>query len=257
MDRETLVQVPHNTNPAMLFKLESKSKIRIVLVEDHSIMRESLRALIEVYPDFDVVADFENAEESLDGIRDLQPDVLVTDLALPGRSGIDLLGEVNQISPLTRKLVLTAHDNIQYITAALGAGADGYVLKSASSGELMRAIRTVFMGQHFLCKAITDEVPPGFLAGQRTACPQPAARPMTKREREVLTCVADGHSTKVIARNLGVSPKTVAKHRANLMRKLKLHNVAAITAFAIRNGLIGAPYGSQGTTRPHFVVPLT
>jgi CheY-like chemotaxis protein len=153
MEREIhLVQVSHDTKPAMLFKTERKPRIRIVLVEDHSIMRECLRALLEVDPEFDVVGEFQNAEEGLDGIRDLQPDVVLTDLALPGRSGIDLLGEVNRISPLTRKLVLTAHDNIQYVGAALGAGADGYVLKSARGHELMRAIRAVSLGQQFLCR---------------------------------------------------------------------------------------------------------
>jgi DNA-binding NarL/FixJ family response regulator len=242
----------------MLFKTESKPRIRIVLVEDHSIMRECLKALIEVDQSFDVVGEFDSAEQSLNGIRDLQPDVLLTDLGLPGRSGIDLLGDVDRISPGTRKLVLTAYDNIQYISAAMSAGADGYVLKSASSDELMRAIRAVSMGQHFLCKAITDEMPADSFAGDRPSSAPAAARPITGREREVLTCVAAGHSTKVIARNLGVSPKTVAKHRANLMRKLQLHNIAGITAFAIRNGLTdGKPYGSSVGERPRFVASLT
>jgi DNA-binding NarL/FixJ family response regulator len=227
------------------------------LVEDHSIMRECLKALIEVDQDFHVVGEFASVDESLNGIRDLKPDVVLTDLALPGRSGIDLLGEVTRISPLTRKLVLTAHDSIQYVSAALGAGADGYVLKSASGEELMLAIRTVSMGQHFLCKAMSAEMPADFLAGDWTSSAAAAARPVTKRECQVITGVAAGHSSKAIARNLGVSPKTVAKHRANLMRKLQLHNVAAITKFAIRNGMTGTPFGSQLTAQPHFVAPLT
>ena len=128
----------------MFFETEPKTRIRIVLVEDHSLMRECLKALIEVDQDFDVVGEFESAEASLNGIRDLQPDVVLTDLALPGRSGIDLLGEINLISPMTRKLVLTAHGNMHYVSAAMSAGADGYVLKSASSDELLRAIRKYF-----------------------------------------------------------------------------------------------------------------
>jgi DNA-binding NarL/FixJ family response regulator len=250
------MQVSHDAKPAMLFKRERKPRIRIVLVEDHSIMRECLRALLEVDPEFDVVGEFKNVDEGLDGIRDLQPDIVLTDLALPGRSGIDLLGEVSRISPLTRKLVLTAHDNIQYVGAALGAGADGYVLKSARGHELMRAIRAVSSGQRFLCKAIAAEMAPDSVTGGRTHSVPAAARPITKREREVLTSVAAGHTTKVIARNLGVSPKTVAKHRANLMRKLQLHNVAAITTFAIRNGLTaGRPHGPVAV--PHFLASLT
>jgi len=243
----------------MLFETERKPRIRIVLVDDHAIMRECLRALIEVDQGLDVVGEFESVEESLIGIRDLQPDVVLTDLALRGLSGIDLLGEVNRISPLTRTIVLTAHDNIQYVSAALGAGADGYVLKSASGDELMRAIRAVSMGQHFLCKAITAKLPADFIADvRRSSAEAAAARPITKRELEVLTCVAAGQTTKAIARNLGVSPKTVAKHRANLMHKLHLHNVAAITTFAVRNGLTGGkPSGRSVTAQPHFVASLT
>src|ERR1700688_3196778 len=135
MDRET----------GMFFETEPKTRIRIVLVEDHSLMRECLKALIEVDQEFDVVGEFESAEASLDGIRDLQPDVVLTDLALPGRSGIDLLGEINLLSRRTRNLVLTPHGNMHSVSAAMGAGADGYVLKSASSDELLRAIRTVAM----------------------------------------------------------------------------------------------------------------
>ena len=252
------MQVPHVTRPGIFdFKTESKPRIRIVLVDDHAIMRECLRALIEVDQGLDVVGDFASVEAGLNGIRELQPDVVLTDLALPGLSGIDLLREVNRISPLTRKIVLTAHDNVQYVSAVLGAGADGYVLKTASGEELMRAIRTVFKGQHFLCKATTAKLPADFIADDRS-CASAAARPVTKRELEVLTCVAAGQTTKVIARNLGVSPKTVAKHRANLMHKLQLHNVAAITTFAVRNGLTGGKsHVGSAAAQPQFVASLT
>jgi len=220
------------------FKTESKPRIRVVLVEDHAIMRECLRALIEVDQGLDVVGDFASVEAGLNGIRDLQPDVVITDLALPGLSGIDLLREVNRISPRTRKIVLTAHDNVQYVSAVLGAGADGYVLKTTSGEELMRAIRAVFKGQHFLCKAITAKLPADFIADDREYCASTAARPVTKRELEVLTCVAAGQTTKVIARNLGVSPKTVEKHRQQVMNKLNIHEVAGLTRYAIANGLV-------------------
>ena len=254
------MQDPHDSRADMIFdfRTEGKRRIRIVLVDDHAIMRECLRALIEVDQYLDVVGDFASVEAGLNGIRDLQPDVVLTDLALPGLSGIDLLREVDRISPRTRKIVLTAHDNVQYVSAVLGAGADGYVLKSASGEELMRAIRAVSKGQHFLCKAITAKLPADFIADDRRSCASAASRPVTKRELEVLTCVAAGQTTKVIARNLGVSPKTVAKHRANLMHKLQLHNVAAITTFAVRNGLTGGkPSGISVTAHPHFVASLT
>jgi DNA-binding NarL/FixJ family response regulator len=243
------MRVRHDTGPTTRLDEESKSRIRIVLVEDHALVRECLRALIEIESDFDVVGEFVSTEESLSGIRKLQPDVVVTDIKLPDRSGIELLAEIRRLSPLTRKLVLTEHESKQYICAALDAGADGYVLKGSTGGELMGAIRTVAGGGQFLCKAISSEILSGYLSGDRPPpVPTTGGRRITKRERQVLTCVAVGRSNKLIARELGVSPKTVAKHRSNLMRKLQLHNVAAITMFAIRNGLTGMkPFAGRAT----------
>ena len=230
---------------------EAKPRIRIVLVEDHAILREGLKALIEIESDFDMVGDFCRVEESLDGIRDLQPDIVLMDLSLPGRSGIELLAEIRRLSPRTRKLVLTAHDTEEYIRAALNAGADGYVLKDANGAELMLAIRTVSLGQQFLCKAIAGKILSGYLSGDQRPFSPAVAQSITEREREVLTRIALGNSNKVIARELGVSPKTVEKHRSNLMRKLQLHNAAAITMFAIRNGMTSSdPFGNRIAAGP-------
>ena len=237
--------------------IETKPRIRIVLVEDHVILREGLRALIEIESDFHVVGEFCSLEESLDGIRDLQPAVVLTDLGLPGRSGIELLSEIKRLSPGTRKMVLTAHDNEEYIRAALNAGADGYVLKDANSAELMLGIRTVSLGQQFLCRAIASKILSGYLSGDQRPTPLAATQSITGREREVLTRIALGNSNKLIARELGVSPKTVEKHRSNLMRKLQLHNAAAITMFAIRNGMTSSePFGDRVSTRPQSLASV-
>jgi DNA-binding NarL/FixJ family response regulator len=256
MDGRKLMHVGSDMRPPTTSLLERKStpRIRIVLVEDHAILREGLKALILMELDFDIVGEFASAEQSLAGIAELQPDIVMTDLALPGRSGIELLGEVKRLSPRTRRLVLTAHENEEYIRAALNAGADGYVLKDANSAELMLAIRTVSVGQQFLCKAIASKILSGYLSGyaagdQRAAAPA-MTQSITEREREVLTRIALGNSNKLIARDLGVSPKTVEKHRSNLMRKLQLHNAAAITMFAIRNGMTGStPLSGRSSTR--------
>jgi DNA-binding NarL/FixJ family response regulator len=257
--RENLMQVgtdARSSNPSVTLR---KPKIRIVLVEDHAILREGLKALIEIESDFDIVGEFGSVEECLLGIADLNADLLLTDLALPGRSGIELLSELRGLCPLMRKLVLTAHENEEYIRAALNAGANGYVLKDANSAELMLAIRTVSLGQQFLCKAIASKILSGYLSGygpgdQRPAVPA-VTQSITEREREVLTRIALGNSNKLIARELGVSPKTVEKHRSNLMRKLQLHNAAAITMFAIRNGMTGsAPLSSS--TPPSNRAPI-
>lgn len=219
---------------------ESATPLRLVLVENHAVLRDGLKALLELEADVVVVGDYPSAESSLDSIHQLQPDVVLVDLALPETSGIALMGEIQRLSPRSRKLVLTGSDGAENIRAALSAGADGYVLKDASRAELMIAIRTVSMGQRFLCKAIASKVLTGFLSRDT---PLPSATPtstITVRECEVLTRIAHGHSNKMIARELGVSPKTVEKHRSNLMRKLQLHNAAAITMYAIRNGLAGS-----------------
>jgi two-component system response regulator NreC len=239
------MQVGLDARSDTLLDAGSTPRIRIVLVEDHAILREGLKVLIEIESDFDVVAEFDSVDQCLNAIGGLRPDILLTDLALPGRSGIELLAEMQRLSPATRKLVLTAHANEEYIRAALNAGADGYVLKEAASAELMLAIRTVAGGRQFLCEAIAGKILSGYLSGdRRLSCP-PAAQSITGREREVLTGIALGNSNKLIARELGVSPKTVEKHRSNLMRKLQLHNAAAITMYAIRNGMTSSePFGA-------------
>lgn len=216
-----------------------KLRTRIILVEDHAILREGLKALIEIEPDFEIAGDFGDVEDSLDGIAQLQPDLVLTDLALPGSSGFELLAQIKHVAPQARKLVLTAHNSEEYIRAALNAGADGYVLKDANRAELMLAIRTVAAGQQFLCKAIASKILSGYLLGGEPRRAQQNSQSITGREREVLTRIAMGESNKSIARALALSVKTIEKHRSNLMRKLHLHNAAAITMFAVRNGLIG------------------
>jgi DNA-binding NarL/FixJ family response regulator len=224
-------------------------RTRIVLVEDHAILREGLRALIEIEPDFEIAGDFGAVDECLAQIGQLQPDVVLTDLALPGRSGFELLLQIKDVIPSARKLVLTAHNSEEYIRAALNAGADGYVLKDANRAELMLAIRTVAAGQQFLCKAIANKILSGYLLGGDPRRSAPAPQNITGREREVLTRIALGESNKIIARGLLLSVKTVEKHRSNLMRKLHLHNAAAITMFAVRNGLMSGDQTSRGDPR--------
>jgi len=215
-----------------------ESRIRIVLVEDHIILRDGLRALIEIEPDFTVVGEFDAVDQCLACIEELQPDLVLTDLELPQRSGIELLARITHLAPKARKLVLTAHDGEEHVRAALNAGADGYVLKDADRDELISAIRTVSAGQQFLCEAVANKVLCSYLSGgaRRGAA---TAQSITGREREVLTRIALGESNKIIARSLALSVKTIEKHRSNLMRKLNLHNAAAITLFAVRHGLTG------------------
>jgi len=216
----------------------NQSRIRLVLVEDHTVVRDGLKALLELESDMQIVGEFGCLESGVAGVRGMQPDVVVTDLALARGSGFTLMGEVQRISPRSRNLVLTGNDGEENIRAAFDAGAHGYVLKDAPYAELLRAIRTVSLGERFLCSSTARKV---LFADFSGAAPPPtSATPdesLTVREREVLTHIAHGHSTKAIARALGLSPKTIEKHRANMMRKLQVDNAAAVTAYAIRHGM--------------------
>jgi DNA-binding NarL/FixJ family response regulator len=219
---------------------EREAPLCLVLIEDRTVLRDGLKALLQLHSDVLIVGEYSCAESASNGIHQLQPDVVVADLALRNGSGIELIGAIQHLSPCSRKLVLTGSDCPEHIRAALCAGADGYVLKDASSAELMLAIRTVSIGQRFLCKAIASKILSGFLVGDKKPPSSTFESPITVREREVLIRIAQGCSNKMMACELGLSPKTVATHRVNLMRKLQLRNIAAVTLYAIKNGLVGS-----------------
>jgi DNA-binding NarL/FixJ family response regulator len=207
----------------------------VVLVEDHAILREGLRALIELEPDLKVVGEASTAAQGVSVAQGLNPTLVITDLAMPGGSGLDIIDELRAACASLRVLVLTAYCTDEYIELALSAGADGYVLKDASRAELLQAIRTVIAGQKYFSKPVSARLVSGYLRRNDPADPSPA---ITEREREVLIRIALGESNKRVAGALHLSVKTVEKHRANLMRKLELHNTAAVTLFAVRNGLV-------------------
>lgn len=212
----------------------------LILVEDHAILREGLRALLELERDLQIVAEAANGADAMVAIESVNPTMVITDIALAGGSGIELIGRLRMTHRALKVLVLTAHNSEEYIRAALNVGADGYVLKDATRAELLQAIRAVLSGQTYLCSSVTAKVVSGYLHPKAGESPDAAADQVTGREREVLTRVALGESNKVIARALGLSVKTIEKHRANLMRKLTLHNTAAVTRFAIRHGMLSA-----------------
>jgi two-component system response regulator NreC len=222
--------------------------LRLVLVEPQSILREGLKALIELQPNWIVVGAFGSAEDALGRLGELRPDLVLTELELSGMPGVCIVEAIQRRFPALI-IVLTAHAEENYFRAALNAGADGYLLKQAGSAELATSIRTVSGGQQYVCKSMADRVlvrylsPPG-------APRSVESQSITAREREVLVAIANGNSNKQIARDLGVSPKTVEKHRSNLMRKLSLHNTASITMFAIRHGMAGSGLPDRRAVAP-------
>lgn len=220
------------------------ARIRVLLVDDHAILRLGIRAVLELESDLDVVGEAGDSLETMEQLEHRGIDVLLLDLALPGRSGVDLLPDIRLRFPQVRVLILTGHAGEEYVRACFANGASGYLLKNASRTELLQAIHTVHRGERYVCEEISAQILRGYLNGTELQRAPPARVDiMTQRERDVLTRVASGKQNKTIAHELGLSVKTVRKHRQNLMRKLSLHNSAAITAFAIGNGFVSADGG--------------
>ena len=220
---------------------------RIVLVDDHRILREGLRALIEFECDLQVAGEAGSVDEAVRVFEALRPDLIISDISLPGAAGVQGIVELRRRCAFAPLLVLTVHDTEAYIRAALAAGADGYVLKDATRAELLQGVRAVLAGQRYLCPRAAARVVCTFLGEQAPAAPVAAG--VTGREREILALIARGQSNKRIAIGLGRSVKTVEKHRANLMRKLDLHNCADVTRFALQSGLLLAEHGEGSEQR--------
>jgi DNA-binding NarL/FixJ family response regulator len=216
---------------------EPRRRIRVLLVEDHLVLREGLKSLLEIDRELEIVGEAGTADEALRIAERESPDIVLSDIALPDRSGISLIAELRALGIACQVVMLTAYKTEEYIRAALDAGASGYILKDASCAELVLGLRLVASGRKFLCQAIGDMLLFRYMSPDQKPVASPMAA-LTKRETEVLTRIARGESNKQMARVLTLSVKTVEKHRSNLMRKLMLHNTAEVTLFAIRNGLV-------------------
>ena len=212
--------------------------IRIVLAEDHTILREGLRALLSADPTFEVVGEADDGREALRRVDKLAPDLVVMDLSMPRMTGMDAIREIKRRHPATKIIALTVHKAEEYLRTTLQAGADGYVLKDATHVELLLAIQNVLKGKTYLSPSVSETVIEGYLEGKESQIPNPRLNLLSPREREVLKLIAEGYKNKEIAADLFISLKTVEKHRANLMKKLDLHNAAALTTFAIEQGLV-------------------
>lgn len=213
-------------------------KCRIVIAEDHTILREGLRALLSSNPDFEVIGEAEDGLDAIRCVEKLMPDLVLMDLTMPRMNGMEVIKEIKRRCPEVKIIVLTVHRTEEYVFASLHAGADGYVLKDATSDELLLAIGNVLKGKSYLSPTISRGVITGYVEGKGNLEYKSSWDTLTQREKEILKLIAEGHKNKEIADFLCVSVKTVDKHRTNLMKKLDLHNVSALTAFAIEKGLI-------------------
>ena len=213
-------------------------KQTVVIAEDYTILREGLRALISAHPDFEVVAEAGDGQEAIKCVEQWKPDLVLMDLSMPRMNGMEAIREIRKRIPETKIVVLTIHKTEEYILATLKAGANGYVLKDATHDELIMAAKNVLSGKRYLSPGISGMVFEGYLEGRKNVKPQTSWETLTHREREILKLIAEGYRNKQISEYLCISVKTVEKHRANLMEKLDLHNVQALTALAIEKGLV-------------------
>ena len=211
---------------------------RIVIAEDHTILREGLRAILSSNSEFEIVGEAGDGREAIRCVESIQPDLVLMDLSMPRTNGLEAIKEIKKQNPKIKVMALTVHKTEEYILEALKGGADGYVLKDATQAELVAAIKKVLMGKRYLSPDISEKVIEGYLEGRKTVKTTSAWDTLTQREREILKLIAEGFRNKEVADYLCISLKTVEKHRANLMKKLDLHNAAALTAFAMEKGLV-------------------
>jgi DNA-binding NarL/FixJ family response regulator len=210
--------------------------MRLLLADDHTLFREGVRSLLARMPEVIVVAETGDGREALELIEQHRPDVALLDITMPGMNGLEVAARTERASPKTRVVILSMHANEGYVAQALRAGIAGYLLKDAAATELSAALRAVARGETYLSPAISRQVVDGFL-GRAVTDGDPLAG-LTARQREILQLIAEGKSTKEIATVLAVGAKTVATHRAKLMERLNIRDVAGLVRFAIRSGMI-------------------
>jgi two-component system response regulator NreC len=212
---------------------------RLLLVDDHAVVRSGLRMLLENERDVEIVGEASSAAEAMESAISLKPNVILMDIGLPDLSGIDATREIKNRVPDVSVVALTIHEDEEYFFKMLEAGASGYVPKRAAPEELLTAIRAAASGQVYLYPSLAKLLVRDFLEGGRASLEQ-ASSDLTDREQEVLTYLAEGANNSEIAASLVISPKTVARHRENIMRKLNLHSRAELVRYAIRKGIITA-----------------
>jgi len=210
--------------------------ISVVLADDHEIIRNGLRSLLEKETDIQVVGEAQDGRTAVRLAKDLNPDVIVMDVSMPDLNGIEATREISSRAPRTRVLGLSMHSDRRFVARMLQAGAAGYLLKECAYDEFVRAVRTVASGKTYLSPGVTDGIVEAFVRRPSAETPA-AASVLTPRQREVLQLVAEGRATKQIAARLHVSTKTVDTHRHEIMTKLDLHSIAELTKFAVREGL--------------------
>ena len=212
------------------------AKVRVLLVEDHTVVRQGLRRVLESDPDIEIVGEFGDGRAALDAARGLRPTVAVVDISLPHLNGIDLTRQLAKASPETKVLILSTHADDGYVRQSLKAGAKGYLLKDADDQDLLKGIAALNAGESCFSPAVSKILLQDYLQEEHDTGDELGV--LSDREREVLQLIAEGKSNKEVAQILDVAVSTVESHRKHVMEKLDLHNTAAIVRFAVRKRLI-------------------
>lgn len=211
-------------------------KTRLLLVEDHIVIRQGLKALLATDDSIEVIGEADNGREALQKVAELEPDIVLMDISMPGLNGIEATRQMQESHPQTRVVILSMHAAPEYVFQVLEAGASAHVLKQSDSGEVLTAIQTVLSGGTFLSPAISREQIEEYARQVQARREEEAIDPLTSREREVLQLLAEGLSNQAIANQLHISVKTVETHRSNMMRKLHASNKIELIKYALRKG---------------------
>lgn len=214
---------------------QKAGKLRILLAEDHEIVREGLRSLVNAQPDMEVIGEASNGQAAIERARELGPDIIIMDVSMPRMNGLQATGKLKQDFPNIKVLALTRHTDTGFLQQLFRAGASGYVLKQSTSDELMRAVRAIAAGGNYLDPAITSKVIDGY-ANRKLTLSAETADSLTDREEQVLRLIAWGYSNKEIAAKLDISVKTAETHKSNLMKKLNLRSRIDIVRYALLKG---------------------
>lgn len=219
-------------------KREQKAKIKILLVDDHPIVRAGIKASLLEQEHFEVIGEAANGVEAIEKVKKFLPDIVLMDISMPQMSGLEATKVLRDTLPKVKVIALTMHDNKDYIVEIIRLGARGYVLKDSAPSDLARAIESVYSNDAFFSPALSQIVLNEYVK-QAVRIEKSLIPELSEREREVLALIADGHSNKQIADQLYVSVRTVETHREHIMKKLDIHSAAGLTKYAIENGIVG------------------
>lgn len=212
-------------------------KIKIILADDHTVLRKGLKSLLEQQDNFEIIGEAKDGHEAVKLVRDLAPDIAILDIGMPNMNGIIATENISAESPNTKVLALSMHSDHRFVTKMLQAGAKGYMLKDCAYEELVEAVNTIATGEIYISKAVSGLIIMDYINRMKEFSNTGEQGRLTKREKEILQMIAEGNNTSEIGKFLSVSVKTVETHRKNIMDKLNIHNIAELTKYAVREGL--------------------